>query len=185
MLLAPLAGFAVPLLPGQILWINMLTHGLPGVAFSGEPLDPTVMSAPSPSPTRSVLDRTLALQILFAGGLVTAGSLAAGVWASRSGGDVRTAVFLTLGLGQLFVALALRAPRTRGSWRWHERGLELAVLGAAVLQLAGAVTPGLNGLLGSQRPGVTGLGIAIVLAAVPGLGVALTRRGSGAGHRSR
>ena len=37
MLLAPLAGFAVPLLPGQILWINMLTHGLPGVALGADP----------------------------------------------------------------------------------------------------------------------------------------------------
>ena len=185
LLLAPLAGLGIPLTPGMILWINMLTHGLPGVAFSGEPLDPTVMAKPSPAPTHSVLDRTLAGQILFAGGLVTAGSLAAGVWASRSGADVRTAVFLTLGLGQLFVALALRAPRTPRSWRWHERGLELAVLGAALLQLAGAVTPGLNGLLGSQWLGASGLAVAVALAAVPGLGVALTRRRRGGGHRSR
>src|SRR5206468_584567 len=33
MLLGPLAGFAVPLQAGQILWVNLLTHGLPGVAI--------------------------------------------------------------------------------------------------------------------------------------------------------
>ena len=35
-------------LPGQILWINMLTHGVPGVAFGGEPLDPARDAAPVP-----------------------------------------------------------------------------------------------------------------------------------------
>jgi hypothetical protein len=38
-LVGPFAGLAVPLLPAQILWINMLTHGLPGVALGAEPAD--------------------------------------------------------------------------------------------------------------------------------------------------
>ncbi|MEV4090564.1 HAD-IC family P-type ATPase, partial [Nonomuraea fuscirosea] len=37
MLLGPFAGLPLPLLPAQILWINLLTHGLPGVALGGEP----------------------------------------------------------------------------------------------------------------------------------------------------
>ncbi len=175
LLLAPLVGLGIPLTPAMILWINMLTHGLPGVAFGGEPLDPRRMRGPSPSPTRSVLDRRLVGQIAFAGCLVTATSLAAGWWASRAGLDVRTAVFLTLGLGQLAVALALRAPRTPRSWRWHERGLELAVLGAATLQVAGAVTFGLQDLLGTAWLGPTGLAVAAGLAVVPGLGVLASR----------
>ena len=42
-LIAPFFGFVVPLLPGQILWINMLTHGLPGVAMGAEPAAPDVL----------------------------------------------------------------------------------------------------------------------------------------------
>jgi Ca2+-transporting ATPase len=182
LLLAPLVGLGIPLTPAMILWINMITHGLPGVAFSGEPLDPTLMARPSPSPTHSVLDRRLAGQILYAGAWVTASSLAAGLWASWSGSDVRTAVFLTLGLGQLFVALALRAPRSAGPWRWHERGLEVAVLGAALIQLAGASAPGLHRLLGTEWPGPSGLLVSVVLAALPGVAVLATRW---RGRRSR
>jgi Ca2+-transporting ATPase len=185
LLIAPLLALGIPLTPAMILWINMITHGLPGIAFGGEPLDPTVMRRPSPGPDRSVLDRTLVGQIVFAGTLVTVTSLAAGLWASWAGADVRTAVFLTLGLGQLSVALALRAPRTPRSWRWHERGLELAILAAGVCQLAGAVTPGLNELLGTVWLGTTGLVVAIALATVPGVGVMITRRWSRRGQKSR
>ena len=49
-LVAPFLGILVPLLPAEILWINMITHGVPGVAFGGEPLDPAVMRRPSPAP---------------------------------------------------------------------------------------------------------------------------------------
>jgi len=49
-LVGPFVGLGFPLAPAQILWINMLTHGVPGVAFGGEPLDPRTMQRPSPSP---------------------------------------------------------------------------------------------------------------------------------------
>jgi Ca2+-transporting ATPase len=180
LLLGPLVGLGVVLTPAMILWINMVTHGLPGVAFGGEPLDPAVMDRPSPSPDRSVLDRTLAAQIGAAALVVAATSLVSGWCAQLQGWDVRTAVFLTLGLGQLGVALALRAPRSRAGrsrWApsWRERGLELAVVLALVVQLAGAGVPALHALLGTERPSAAGLFIALVLAAVPGVAVAWRR----------
>ena len=167
----------IPLTPAMILWVNMVTHGLPGVAFSGEPLDANLMSRPSPSPSRSVLDRTLTTQIAFAGLLVAATSLAAGWWAFDRDTDFQTAVFLTLGLGQLSVALALRAPRSRPVWRlrWNERGLELAVLAAAVCQVAGAVVPGLHVLLGTEPVSAQELLVLVAAGAVPGLVVAASR----------
>ncbi|WP_051246847.1 cation-translocating P-type ATPase [Nocardioides halotolerans] len=185
LLIAPLAGLGIPLTPAMILWVNMLTHGLPGVAFGGEPLDPATMRRPSPAPDRSILDRVLVGQIAFAGALVTATSLAAAWWASWAGSDVRTAVFLTLGLGQLFVALALRAPRTPRTWRWNERGLELAVLCAAALQVGGAALPGLAGLLGTEPPRVAELLWLVLLAVLPGVLVRLTRAHPGSGPESR
>jgi P-type Ca2+ transporter type 2C len=178
LLCAPLVGLPIPLTPAMILWVNMVTHGLPGVAFGGEPMDEALMRRPSPSPARSILDRTLAIQVAWAGALVAATSLIAGAFAAAYGADVRTSVFLTLGLGQLGVALALRAPRSRPTWRWRwrERGLELAVLVAATCQVAGALAPPLQELLGTEQPGLGGLLACVALAAVPGVAVAVSRR---------
>jgi len=174
LLVAPLLGLPIPLTPAMILWVNMVTHGLPGVAFGGEPLDPDLMRRPSPAPQRSVLDRTLIGQIVAAGALVAVASLAAGLLSSHQGEDVRTGVFLTLGLGQLAVALALRAPRT--GWDWRERGLEVAVLLAAACQLTGVAIPGVRELLGTEQLAVgTTLGL-VALAGLPGVVVALARR---------
>jgi P-type Ca2+ transporter type 2C len=174
LLTAPVLGLPIPLTPAMILWVNMVTHGLPGVAFGGEPLDPGLMRKPSPPPQRSVLDRGLVSQIIAAGALVSIVSLAAGLFASQRGEDVRTAVFLTLGLGQLAVALALRAPRT--GWNWRERGLELAVLLAGVCQLMGVAVPGVRELLGTEPVGLVTTLVLLALAAVPGVVVAAFRR---------
>ena len=177
LLAAPFVGLAIPLTPAMILWVNMVTHGLPGVAFGSEPLDPDRARRPSPAPSHPILDRALVRQIATAGVALAVATLAGGWWASGQGADVRTTVFLTLGLGQLLIALALRAPRTPRSWRWQERRLEVAVAVAGSAQLAGALLPGLRDLLGAEPPGVPGVVVAVLLAALPALLVRLTRRG--------
>src|SRR5207237_89393 len=78
MLIGPLLGLPVPLLPGQILWINLLTHGLPGVALGAEPGSPAAMTRPPRSPQEPVLGAGLARDR-------AAGRRAAG--AVGSGGD--------------------------------------------------------------------------------------------------
>jgi Ca2+-transporting ATPase len=182
LLCAPLLGWPVPLTPAMILWVNMLTHGLPGVAFGGEPLDPALMSRPSPSPDRSVLDRQLSMQVLQGGTLVTLACLAAGWWAGSTGSHVPTSVFVTLGLSQLGLALALRSPR-RG-WRLHERWLEVAVAGAVVAQTAAVLLPGLAGLLGAELLPLSQLVVLVALASAPGLVTAVVDRAH-TGPRSR
>ncbi|WP_067429705.1 cation-translocating P-type ATPase [Nocardioides jensenii] len=171
-LFGPFLGMAVPLGPGQILWINMLTHGVPGVAFGGEPADPAVMSRPSPPPEVSVLGNGLLRQILTAGALISAVSLAAGFLAPDTA-HLQTWVFLTLGLAQLGVALAIRAPREGLTWR--ARGLEASVAIAATLQVAAVAWAPLRDLLGTRTISVGDALQIFALSLVPGAVIAVGR----------
>ncbi len=169
LLVAPWLGMPLPLTPGQILWVNMVTHGLPGVAFSGEPPDPADMDRPSPSPERSVLGG-LATQIGVSGVLIAAVAVLAGSTGSGTRGE-QTAVFLCLGLAQLWLALALRAPRAGTGWR--DRGLEGSVLAAGFLLVLAVLWEPLRRLLDTEAITLErGLAIA-ALAAVPALLVAV------------
>jgi Ca2+-transporting ATPase len=175
MLGGALVGLVLPLLPGQILWINLLTHGLVGVAFGAEPADPDEMRRPPRPPSESIFPvRSQRLLALAAVSLIVA-ALAVG---AMSSGDVevrRTAVFLTLGLGQLGVALALRSAATthRGF-----QGLERGVLAAVALMLVAVYAPGVSALLSTAAPSLSMLGVVAVAAAVPGVLVRLLARRS-------
>jgi Ca2+-transporting ATPase len=173
MLMGPLVGLAVPLLPAQILWINLLTHGLPGVAMGAEPAEPEVMRKRPRSPQEFVLGGGLWLQIAWTGVLIAGVSLAVGWWAQGNDGLGQTLVFLVLGLAQLGVAIALRRRGEPG--RRRMRFLDVAVLGAVLLQLAGIYVPVLADLLGTSPLPWRDLLIGALVAAVPGSAIALIR----------
>ena len=164
MVLAPFFGFLLPLLPGQILWVNMLTHGLPGVALGAEPAGPGTMTRPPVPRDRSLLDRVMGLQIAVLGSLIAAVTLTAAVVVRAGDDDWRTAVFLVLGFAQLGVALAVRPP---GAAR-HNPFLAVAVLTAMVLHAAAVLLPPLQALLETEPLGRTTWLICLALAAVPG-----------------
>ncbi|MFD8325524.1 cation-translocating P-type ATPase [Streptomyces lydicus] len=146
MLIGPFAGLALPLLPAQILWINLLTHGLPGVALGAEPVEPGVMRRPARPPEESIVGAGLWSRILAMGIVVTAGTLAVGVWAQQTGRPWQTLVFLVLGATQLGVALGSRSrPRSLAN-----PGLLAAVALALALQLGGVLLPALRSLLGTE-----------------------------------
>lgn len=170
-LLAPFAGLRVPLLPGQILWINMLTHGLPGVAMGAEPQSDDVLRRPPLPRSAGVLDRDVVRRVLGVGSLIFAATLVAALLAHRSGADWQTSAFLVLGLAQLGVALA---SRDRGAAR---RGafLTVAVAVAALLMVAAVELPILRELLRTTSPGTATWLVAAGLAAVPGLGLRALR----------
>ncbi|MBC7309302.1 MAG: cation-transporting P-type ATPase [Tetrasphaera sp.] len=173
LLLGPFLGIPFPLGAGQILWINMLTHGVPGVAFGGEPLDQRDMRHPSPSPERSVLGGGLVRQIVASGVLIATVSLVAGLLAQNQGWHVQSAVFLTLGAAQLGLALALRAPRRR--WSLAGRGIELAVAIALLLQMAALWFSPLRELLGTEVLEPRAQLVLLALACLPGLAIAAGR----------
>jgi Ca2+-transporting ATPase len=174
MLIGPFAGLAVPLLAAQILWINLLTHGLPGVALGAEPAEPDVMRRPPRSPQESILGGGLLRDVLVTGALITVVALGAGITAYHLELPWQSVIFVVLGLAQLGVALAVRVPRGAGG-----RGnpaLLAAVALSAVLQVAGVLVPALRELLGTEwLTGTQLLGCAAV-ATLPGLALALGRR---------
>lgn len=174
MLIGPLLGFAVPLLPGQILWINMLTHGLPGVAIGAEPADPEAMHRPPRSPQEQILGAGLWQRIAATGSLIAAVTLSATVWAGHAGGPWQTMTYLVLGLSQLGVALALRRPRSLGGHRL--RFLDGAVAGALTLQTLPVLVEPLRSLLGLQSLTLLQFVVALAFAMVPGLTIVAQRR---------
>jgi Ca2+-transporting ATPase len=81
MLIGPFLGMPLPLLPAQILWINLLTHRLTGVSLGAEPAEAHVMTQPPRPPAQSVLGDSLWKRILRIAVLLAGVSLAAGIWA--------------------------------------------------------------------------------------------------------
>jgi Ca2+-transporting ATPase len=146
MLAGPLFGLALPLLPAQILWVNLLTHGPPGVALGSEPVDPKVMTRPPRPPAQSVLGAGLWQRILRVGIAIAAVTLGVAVWAHATDRPWQSMAFVALGTTQLAVALGSRA--RPGSWA--NPMLLVAVAGALLLQVAAVYLPPLQHLLGTQ-----------------------------------
>ncbi len=109
MLLGPAVGFAVPLQAGQILWVNLLTHGLPGVAIGNETASADVLVRPPRPAHQQLLDAPTARRVGVLAAVIAAVSLLAGANARHVGSHWQSTVFLTLTFSQLAVALALSA----------------------------------------------------------------------------
>lgn len=161
MLIGPMLGLALPLRAGQILWINLLTHGLTGVAMGAEPVSPHAMRRAPRPPQQHVLGDGLWQRVLRLSVLVTAASLAASLWVRHSGGPWQTALFIALLAAQLGVALGLR----ERLFTRQNLFLPAAVLTAAGLGAAALYVPFLADLLDTSSPSWTG----IALAAAAGL----------------
>ncbi len=146
MLVGPFLGLPLPLLPAQILWVNLMTHGLPGVALGGEPVDPTVMRRPPRPPAESVLGAGLWRRIGRVGVVIAAVTLGLAVWAQSTGRPWQSMAFFALGATQLAVAIGSRArPGT-----WSNPMLLVAVASALGLQVAAVYLPPLRDLLGTE-----------------------------------
>lgn len=110
MLLAPLLGMPVPLTALQILWINLVTDGLPGLALTVEPPEKDVMKRPPYPPQESILGRGLGRDVLWVGILLGLLALLPGWWLWRQGRETwQTMLFSVLALSQMSNAWALRS----------------------------------------------------------------------------
>jgi Ca2+-transporting ATPase len=174
MLIGPLVGLAVPLLPAQILWVNLLTHGVPGVALGAEPAEPGILRRRPRPAGQSILSDGLATAILSTGAILALVVLGVGVIAAQQGRAWQSMVFVVLGLGQLGIALAVRTRRRPGGER--HPALALAVASSAVLQLAPVLVPPLRDLFGTSALSPADLAWCLAAACLPGLVLAVGSR---------
>lgn len=153
LLLAPFLGLPIPLLPIHILWINLVTDGLPGLALSMEPAERNLMRRPPRPPDESIFAHGMWQHMVWVGLLIGALSLIGQSWAYRGdSGHWQTVVFTVLTLAQLFHVLAIRSERdsllTVGLF--SNPALLGAVLLTVGLQLAVIYVPALNVIFKTQ-----------------------------------
>ncbi|MDX2230704.1 MAG: cation-translocating P-type ATPase [Leptolyngbyaceae cyanobacterium bins.349] len=168
-LLLPTGG--VPLTPLQILWMNLVTDGLPALALAVEPADPNVMKRPPHDPQESIFARGLGLYMIRIGMILAILAIGLMVWAygyTQTSGDPdrwKTMVFTTLCLAQMGHAMAIRSS--------HRLTIEMnplsnpyvlaSVVLTSVLQLMLIYVPPLRNFFGTHYLNMTELGICIGL----------------------
>ena len=115
MFIAALVGWPVPLMAIQILWINLVTDGLPALALGMEPPEKDIMNRPPGAPEQAVLTKQTGLLILCHGLLIACVTLA-GFWLVYQGAETqlvraRTVTFAIAAFSQLFFAFGCRSHR--------------------------------------------------------------------------
>jgi Ca2+-transporting ATPase len=145
--LAPLLGMPIPLLPIHILWINLVTDGLPALALANEKAEIDIMQRP-PRPTKeSLFSDGVGFHILWVGLLMAGVTLGIQAWAIKNSiVNWQTMVFTVLSLSQLGHVLAVRSDRTFLFKQGIFTNLSLlsAVLLTFILQLGVIYLPFMN-----------------------------------------
>ncbi len=137
MILGPLFGMPLPLLPLQILWMNLVTDGLPALALGVESAEEDVMDRPPRSANESVFGGGTAAFIGIFGTLMSIVALAVGFGLWSAGEDHWQSVLFTgLIFAQLGLALEIRSDKAPV---WHDFWGNRAMLGAVAVGLAAHV----------------------------------------------
>ncbi len=151
--LAPFFALPIPLLPIHILWINLVTDGLPGLAFSAEPAEPGLMRRAPRPPQENIFAHGTWQHILWIGLFVAALSLGSMAWALSRGVEYwQTIVFTVLTVSQLFHSLAVRSERASllHIGIFSNRPMICALALMFLLQMAVIYLPALNRVFHTQ-----------------------------------
>jgi len=182
--LAPFLGLPIPLLPIHILWINLVTDGLPGLALANERAERNVMQRPPRPPKESIFARGMWQHILWVGLLMGGVTLLTQAWAIHiASAHWQSMVFTVLTLSQLGHVLAIRSEReslfTQGVL--SNRLLIGALLLTFALQMAVLYVPWINPIFKTEPLSLGELAACLALSSVVFIGVeiekALVRRG--------
>jgi len=180
MFTSALMGLPVPLLPIQILWVNLVTDGLPALALGVDPVDPGIMDRPPRKPDEAVITRTGAGLIAFQGALIAACSLSAflvvlndlrslGLPEDAVVAGARTAALATLACSQLFHAFNCRS-QTRSLFRLGvltNPNLILATVSSFLLQMSVIYVPFLQPIFKTRALSLFDLGVIMVFSSLP------------------
>ncbi len=167
--LAPMLGLPIPLLPIHILWINLVTDGLPGLALAAEPSERGIMRRAPRPPKESMFAQGMWQHILWVGLLIGGLCLLVRAWALSTGhAHWQTMVFTVLTLSQMAHVLAIRS-ETESLWQLglgSNRPLLGAVLLTFVLQMATIYVPLLNPIFKTEPLSLTELMLCLGASAV-------------------
>jgi Ca2+-transporting ATPase len=175
---APFFGLPIPLQPIHILWINLVTDGLPGLALAAEPGEARLMRRPPRPPTENIFAHGMWQHILWVGLLIGALSIVTQAWASDQ--DVaysQSMVFSVLTFSQMFHVLAIRSERD-SLWRigvFSNLPLLLAVLATFALQLAVIYVPWLQPVFKTAPLRAADVALCILIASIVLLAVELEK----------
>ncbi|WP_421658106.1 cation-translocating P-type ATPase [Leptothermofonsia sp. ETS-13] len=168
---APLIGLGgVPLTPLQILWMNLVTDGLPALALAVEPAEPNVMKRPPYDPKESIFARGLGSYMIRIGIILSILAISLMVWSydyvKHTPGDPerwKTMVFTTLCIAQMGHALAIRSNTqlTIEMNPFSNPYILAAVSLTTILQLMLVYVPFLRSFFGTHYLNLTELGICL------------------------
>ena len=169
MLVSPFLGLGLPLLPLQILWINLVTDGPPALALSAEPAERSTMRRPPHLPEETVFSRGLGRHVLWVGVLMALVSLGVGVWYQQTKPEIwQTMVFTTLTLSQMSHVMAIRSG-DESLFRVGLRSNKLllgAVILTFILQVLAIYVPFFQGFLETEALPIADFAIAVALSTV-------------------
>lgn len=109
LLLGPIIGLPIALLPIHILWINLVSDGLPAISLSYEKEEKGIMNRPPRPPQQSVFANGRGIHMIWVGMLMAGIALSLQAWAINNGLHWQTIVFNFLCLSQMGHVLAIRS----------------------------------------------------------------------------
>lgn len=179
---AMIVGLPLPLFPVQILWINLITDGLPALALGVDPPDPHLMEKPPRSRGEGILPPSKQKQIVWQGLLLTVGALSSFtisyLWLKTSIDTARTIAFTTLVLIQLLHALNFRSEKHSifSAHTLANKYLLGAFFGSILLQFGVVYMPPLRPIFHTRPIGLTEWIVVGSSCAVPILAIDLIKR---------
>ncbi len=147
MFISSLIGWPAPLLPIHILWVNLVTDGLPALALAVDPVSPGIMKRPPRPAGEAVITKQGAFSMLTQGAFIAFCSLFAFsfvLFVEKEGIErARTAAFIVLSCSQLFHALNCRSMSVSlfKIGVFTNKKLILAVVVSFLLQMAAVYLP--------------------------------------------
>lgn len=149
---APFFGLPLPMLPIQILWMNLLTDSLPGLALTAEPPERNVMNRPPRHPEEGVFSQGRGFFIIKFGLIIGISALFFQAFAIKAEMPWQTMVFTALVIGRMAVVMSVRSEED-SIFRigvFSNRPLLGAIALTVMLQLAVVYVPFLNPIFNTE-----------------------------------